>query len=72
MHDHWGADTITDWGAGTGNKIDMTALASVGVHSMADLTITVVGGNDVITHGTDTITLTGFAGALTAANFIFA
>ena len=68
----WGQDTIQDWTAGTANHIDMTALAASGVHSMADLTISVVGGNDVIAFSGNSLTLNSFAGVLTAGNFVFA
>ena len=71
----WGQDTIQDWAAGLGNKIDLTGLASLGVHGVADITQGVVNGADVITSsqtGSNSITLTGYASFLTAGNFLFA
>ena len=71
----WGMDTIMDWTSGTNNQIDLTALASEGLHSMANLSISVVNGSDVVTStlaGSNSITLYGFVGALTASNFKFA
>lgn len=70
----WGQDTIEDWTAGTNNQIDLTALASLGVHATTDLTQTITGGNDVITSshtGSNSITLMGVGTALTASSFHF-
>ena len=67
----WGHDNINDWTAGTSNVIDMASLAANGVHSMSNLTIAVVGGSTVITHGSDTVTVVGYTG-LTASDFHFA
>ena len=67
----WGHDTMMDWTAGT-NILDMTALASVGVHSLANLSQSVVNGSDVISHGTDSLTLVGVNHTLTASSFKFA
>src|SRR5207244_2909343 len=72
VHQNWGQDTIMDWMAGTGNVIDMTALAAQGVHSLADLSQSVIGGSDVITHGADEITLNAFGSTLGAGSFLFA
>jgi VCBS repeat-containing protein len=68
----WGHDTIMDWTAGNNNRFDMTALASIGVHNLADLSQAVVNGNDVISHGGDIITLIGVSHTLQTASFIFA
>jgi serralysin len=68
----WGQDTVTDWSAGTSNKLDMTALSALGVHGTANLTIAVLGGSTVVSHGTDTVTLQGYAGGLTGSDFLFA
>lgn len=71
----WGVDSIQDWSAGTGNIIDMTALAALNIHSLGDITQTIVNGNDVITSalaGGNSITLVGVASALAAGNFHFA
>ena len=68
----FGQDTIKDWTAGTGNIIDLTALAGSGVHSLANITQTIAGGDDTITVGTSTITLSGVATALAASSFHFA
>jgi hypothetical protein len=68
----WGQDTIKDWMAGTNNLIDMTTLASVGVHSLANLSQPVVNGNDIISHGTDTLTLQGVNNTLMASSIRFA
>ena len=69
---NWGNDTIGDWASGTNNIIDLTALAASGVHSLANLTQTISGGNDTVVFGTNTITLNGISTALTAASFHFA
>ncbi len=68
----WGSDAISDWAAGTGNHIDLTALAAQNVHGIADLTISSANGNTYIQHGADTITLTSYTSGLTAASFVFA
>ncbi len=71
----WGMDTIMDWTSGTNDQIDLTALATQGVHAITDLTQTIVNGSDVITSGhtgTNSITLDGFASTLTASSFHFA
>ena len=71
----WGQDTIEDWTAGTNDQIDLTALATQGVHAITDLTQTITGGNDVITSshtGSNSITLLGVGSALTASSFHFA
>ena len=71
----WGMDTIMDWTSGTDDQIDLTALATHGVHAITDLTQTIVNGNDVITSshtGTNSITLMGVGSALTASSFHFA
>lgn len=65
----FGHDTITGWK--TGSTIDLTALASAGVHSMANITQSIVGGNDVITQGSNTITLVGVSSVLGASSFKF-
>ena len=69
---NWGNDTIGDWASGTNNIIDLTALSSSGVHSLANVTQTISGGNDTIVFGANTITLNGISAALTAASFHFA
>ena len=64
-----------DWTAGTGNQIDLTALAAQGVHAITDLTQTIVNGSDVITSshtGTNSITLLGVGTPLSAGSFHFA
>ena len=71
----WGQDTIEDWTAGTNDQIDLTALATQGVHAIADLTQTITAGHDVITSshtGSNSITLLGVGTALTASSFHFA
>jgi Ca2+-binding RTX toxin-like protein len=71
----WGQDTIMDWAAGTNNIIDLTVLASMGLHSIADLTQTIANGSDVITSshtGSNSITLHGFNSTLSASSFKFA
>jgi Ca2+-binding RTX toxin-like protein len=71
----WGQDTIMDWTAGTNDQIDLTALATQGVHAITDLTQTIVNGSDVITSshtGNNSITLNGFNNTLTASSFHFA
>ena len=71
----WGHDTIEDWTAGTNDQIDLTALATQGVHAIADLTQTITAGHDVITSshtGSNSITLLGVGSALTASSFHFA
>ena len=68
----WGHDAIQDWSSGTANLIDMTALASVEVHRLSDLKQSLVNQNDVITYGSDTITLVGVHHALAASSFSFA
>jgi Ca2+-binding RTX toxin-like protein len=71
----WGHDTIMDWATGTGSQIDLTALASQGVHATTDLTQTIVNGTDVITSshtGTNSITLLGVHNVLAASSFHFA
>jgi calpain family cysteine protease/hemolysin type calcium-binding protein len=71
----WGMDTIMDWTSGSNDQIDLTALSSLGVHAVKDLTQTITGGNDVITSshtGTNSITLMGVGTALTASSFKFA
>jgi hypothetical protein len=45
----WGQDTIEDWTAGTNSQIDLTGLASLGVHAIGDLTQTITSANDIIT-----------------------
>jgi Ca2+-binding RTX toxin-like protein len=70
----WGQDTIMDWTAGTSNQIDLTALASLGVHAITDLTQTITNGSDVITSshtGSNSITLMGVGSTLTAGSFHF-
>jgi Ca2+-binding RTX toxin-like protein len=44
---HTSRATITDFA--TGNHIDLTGIA--GIHSLADLTVTVSGGNTLLSHG---------------------
>ncbi len=71
----WGKNTIMSWAAGTNNQIDLTALASLGVHAIGDLTQTIVNGSDVITSshtGTNSITLNGIGSTLSASSFKFA
>ncbi len=71
----WGRDTIMDWASGTNNQIDLTALASLGVHAISDLNQTITNGSDVITSshtGTNSITLNGFNSTLSASSFHFA
>ncbi len=73
----FGTDAISDWAAGTTSHIDLTALATQGVHGIADLQIATSGGNTYITHvghgsGTDTLALNGYIGGLAAGNFMFA
>ncbi len=70
-----GADTITNFAAGTnsGDHIDLTALASVKTFSAVMADATQVGSNTVINFGSDrTITLDGVErSTLTADNFLF-
>ncbi len=71
----WGHDTIMDWTTGTNNQIDLTALASSGVHAISDLTQTITNGSDVITSshtGSNSITLHGVNSTLAAGSFKFA
>ncbi len=71
----WGRDTILDWTAGTNNQIDLTALASLGVHAVSDISQTITNGSDVIVSshtGTNSITLTGVSSPLSASSFHFA
>ena len=69
---NWGQDIIKDWTAGTNNIIDMTALSSLGVHGLANLSQSAAGGSDVISYGANAITLEGFNQTLTASSFKFA
>jgi RTX calcium-binding nonapeptide repeat (4 copies) len=72
----WQEYTIGEWAAGSGNLIDFTALACLGIHSLADLTIRDDGLSTMLIHadidGTRYIALVGFAGGLSGADFIFA
>ncbi len=71
----WGKDTIMSWAGGSSNQIDLTALASLGVHATTDLTQTITNGSVVITSshtGTNSITLNGVNATLTASSFHFA
>jgi hypothetical protein len=64
-----------DWTTGTGDQIDLTALSSLGVHAVTDLTQTITNGSDVITSshtGSNNITLHGVNSSLTAGSFHFA
>jgi Ca2+-binding RTX toxin-like protein len=67
-----GTDRIYGFTVGQ-DHIDLTALASTGVHSLADLRSNFQAGFGYIQHGSDLtlITTTG-VGILTAASFIFA
>jgi Ca2+-binding RTX toxin-like protein len=67
----WGNDVIDHWWSGTGNKLDMTALAADGVHAIADVSIAVLGHDCVVTLGADTITILNHEGGLTADDFQF-
>ena len=70
----WGHDTIMDWTSGANDQIDLTALASQGVHAVTDLTQTIVNGSDVITSShtaANSITLMGVGSVLTASSFKF-
>ncbi|REJ45080.1 MAG: calcium-binding protein [Microcystis flos-aquae TF09] len=70
----FGNDVITDFSGGGADKIDLSAF---GLGGIGALTITVGpgAGNDIITSpstpGFGQITLAGFAGTLTASDFIF-
>ncbi|GBD52321.1 hypothetical protein NIES298_02530 [Microcystis aeruginosa NIES-298] len=70
----FGNDVITDFSGGGADKIDLSAF---GLGGIGALTITVGpgAGNDIITSpstpGFGQITLVGFAGTLTASDFIF-
>ena len=67
-----GADTVTDFVFGFGKQIDLTGMN--GVYSFADVQAHAaqVGGNTVLTFGTDSITLQGvMSGNLAASDFIF-
>ena len=71
---NWGKDTIEDWTAGTNSIIDLSGLSSLGVHTITDLTQTIIAGKDVITSsltGTNSITLLGVGSALAASSFHF-
>ncbi len=72
---NWGKDAIVYWASGANNQIDLTALASQGVHAITDLTQTIVAGSDVITSshtGANSITLSGVGSTLAASSFKFA
>ena len=67
-----GADTVNDFVFGFGKQIDLTGMN--GVYSFADVQAHAnqVGGNTVLTFGTDSITLQGvMSGNLAASDFIF-
>ena len=66
----FGADTITGWQDGL-DVMDLTGLAGSGVHSVADLTITVVGPDTVVAWTTNSITLTATAGQIETTDFLF-
>jgi Ca2+-binding RTX toxin-like protein len=68
---NWGADTITGWQDGL-DLMDLTALAASGVHSIADLTITTIGPDTLVSWTTNSITLTGTAGLIGNTDFLFA
>jgi hypothetical protein len=59
------------WAEGMVRTLDMPALAAQNTHSIAALTITVVGGSTVVAHGTDSVTLTGYAAGMTAGDLLF-
>jgi len=72
-------DTIHDFqgeGVAGGDVIDLTGYASVGVHSLADITITVVGNDTRLgTQGDQLLvqnTVSGGSTTLTAGDFLFA
>ena len=68
---NWGDDIINDWSSGIGNKLDLTALASAGVHAISDLTISIAAGSTIVEYGTSSITVYGHTG-LTTSDFLFA
>ncbi|MBR1212046.1 VCBS domain-containing protein [Bradyrhizobium sp. JYMT SZCCT0180] len=67
-----GADTVTDFVLGLGKQIDLTGMN--GIYSIADVQAHAaqVGGNTVLTFGSDSITLQNVTAAnLVASDFIF-
>ncbi|PWT86145.1 MAG: hypothetical protein C5B56_12895 [Proteobacteria bacterium] len=73
----WGQDTIMDWTTqGATDLIDLTGLAALGVHGLANLAQSIVNGSDVIssslTGADNSITIRNLNSTLGAASFHFA
>jgi Ca2+-binding RTX toxin-like protein len=68
---NWGTDTITGWQDGL-DIMDLTGLAASGVHSIADITITTIGPDTIVSFNANSITLIGTAGLIGSSDLLFA
>jgi Ca2+-binding RTX toxin-like protein len=66
----WGNDTVVGY-QNVDDYFDFRSLAGLGVHSVADLTITVGGGGTTIAFGADSFFIDGFTGALDTSDWLF-
>ncbi len=68
---NWGKDSIMDWKLGS-DIIDLTSLASSGVHSLSDLAIVSDAIGTHLEFGGNRISLVGYFGSVLSGDFIFA